>query len=100
METAGSADSHTSSRRRLTKHGISALLLAVLVLASFVAIRVGKATSPTIFVSPGFKSVQVGEQFSIDISIDYVEDLYGYEVRLSFDNTILNATDEKSSITH
>jgi len=77
-----------------SKYVVSMLLLVTLVaLAAFTRIEIGKASSPTIYVSPDTKNVQLGEEFAIDIDIDYVTNLYGYEVWLSFDNTKLNATD-------
>jgi len=47
---------------------------------------------PTISVCPASKTVQVGEQLTINITLDYAQNLYGYEVWLSFDNSQLNAT--------
>jgi len=47
---------------------------------------------PIVSVNPSSKTVIVGEQFSIDIDLDYASNLYGYEIWLSFDNSKLNAT--------
>jgi hypothetical protein len=43
-------------------------------------------------VSPDSKVVQIGEQFTIDIDIDYAEHLYGFEIFLTYDRTKINAT--------
>jgi len=74
-----------------TKCFMCFLLLAMLV-ASSISVRMGKANPTTISVSPITKTVQVGEQFAINISLDYAENLYGFEIWLSFDNSKLNAT--------
>ncbi|MCS7124418.1 MAG: cohesin domain-containing protein [Candidatus Bathyarchaeota archaeon] len=50
------------------------------------------AANPTIYIDPAAKTVKVGEQFTVNISLDYAEKLYGYEVWLSFDKNKLNAT--------
>jgi hypothetical protein len=74
-----------------TKCYVYGLLLALLVAGS-IPVRMGKANPTTISVSPITKTVQVGEQFAINISLDYAENLYGFEIWLSFDNSKLNAT--------
>jgi hypothetical protein len=63
-----------------------------MLVASSISVRMGKANPTTISVSPITKTVQVGEQFAINISLDYAENLYGFEIWLSFDNSKLNAT--------
>jgi hypothetical protein len=63
-----------------------------MLVASSISVRMGKANLTTISVSPITKTVQVGEQFAINISLDYAENLYGFEIWLSFDNSKLNAT--------
>ena len=68
------------------------LLIATIVAAFSASIKIGKAQTPTIYVNPVSKTVLIGDQFSIDINLNHAENLYGYEVWLSFDNTILNAT--------
>jgi len=73
------------------KYFVSMLLLVILV-ASSMLVRVAVASDPVISVSPASKTVNVGEEFTIDINLDYAQNLYGYEVWLSFDRTKLNAT--------
>jgi len=49
-------------------------------------------TSIEVFVNPSAKDVYLGEEFTIDIDLNFAPNLYGYEVWLSFNNTKLNAT--------
>jgi hypothetical protein len=49
------------------------------------------STSPIIEVDPAYREVQVNQEFDVNVNVDYVTDLYGYEIRLSFDNTKLVA---------
>jgi len=48
-------------------------------------------SDPTISFSPAISNVTVGQQFSVDVVIDYAEKLYGFEVWIGFDDTKLNA---------
>ena len=75
---------------RLTR-AVTTFLLVTLVVCAL-CVKIGKASVPTVSVSPDSKTVQVGEQFTINITIDYAANLYGYEFWLSFDNNKLNAT--------
>jgi hypothetical protein len=79
------------------KHIVSAMILATLIALSMIVANTGANTfntssTPNIYVSPVSKSVQIGQDFTIDIDIDYVENLYGYEVWMNFDNNKLNAS--------
>jgi hypothetical protein len=69
-----------------------------MLVASSIPIRTGKANPTTISVSPTTKTVQVEEEFTIDILLDSAENLYGYEIWLSYDKSKLtaNAIDYKS----
>ena len=67
------------------------IILAVLV-AMPVFVKTAKASMPTLSVSPPSQVVQVGSSFSVDVNLDYAENLYGYEIRLSFDSSKINAT--------
>lgn len=49
-------------------------------------------TIPTISVTPTNITTQVDSEFSVNITLDYAQRLYGFEVWLSFDNSKLNAT--------
>lgn len=58
------------------------------------------ASSTTLFVNPSSivnTSLTPGEIFTIDINIDNVANLYGYEFKLSYDADILKATEIVSS---
>lgn len=46
----------------------------------------------TLSIFPSFLNVTVGQSFSLDIQIDGVADLYGFQFDLGFDPTILSAT--------
>jgi len=69
---------------------MSTLLLLTL-FAGSIFVKVGIA-GPTINVSPPTKAVLVGESFTIYVNLDNAQNLYGYEIWLSFDNTKINAT--------
>lgn len=47
----------------------------------------------TLYVDPPMTKALVGEIFSINISVADVINLWGYEFKLSYNNTILNATE-------
>jgi hypothetical protein len=49
------------------------------------------AVPPTVYVDPAYQEMQVGQKLGVNVSLDYAERLYGFEVWLSFDNAILNA---------
>lgn len=66
------------------------LLLSMLIASSIFAKIV--SAQATIYVDPATRNVQKGEEFTIDINIDNVTNLYGYEIYLSFNNSVLNAT--------
>lgn len=51
-----------------------------------------QASSPIISVSPVTSNVCLGEQFTIEVNLDLAENLYGYEVWLSFNSSVLKAT--------
>jgi hypothetical protein len=46
-----------------------------------------------LYVSPEVSVAQVGQELRVDINVSNVTDLYGWELRLSYNNTILNLTD-------
>lgn len=46
----------------------------------------------TLYVDPSSQLVLVGQDFTVNVSVDYVENLYGYQFKLSFDNSKLNAS--------
>lgn len=47
--------------------------------------------APMIYIDPAYREVQVNQEFDVNVNVDYVTDLYGYEIRLSFDSTKLEA---------
>jgi hypothetical protein len=55
-------------------------------------IKTSFCAQPIISVSPSYTNVQIGDQFDIDINIDYVSHIYGFEIWLSFDKNKLNAS--------
>jgi len=62
------------------------------VLATSFFVKSSKASSATIFVNPSTNDVALGDNFTVDIDLDFAENLYCYEIWLSFNNTVLNAT--------
>jgi hypothetical protein len=46
-----------------------------------------------LYVNPEISVAQVGQELTVDIDVSNVTDLYGWELRLSYNNTILNLTD-------
>ena len=72
---------------------IGLFLIGVFASALTVGVSYGSSLSdPTLSFSPAISNVTVGQQFSVNVSIDYAEKLYGFEVWISFNNTKLNAT--------
>lgn len=67
-------------------------ILAILLIASVHSVN---ASTLVIDVDPPYLEVDVGEAFSINISVTNVEapGLYGWELMLYYDNTLLNVTD-------
>jgi parallel beta-helix repeat protein len=47
--------------------------------------------APRIYVNPLISYAGVGETFSIDVSVDDVTNLYGFEFKLAYNTTFLNA---------
>lgn len=72
------------------KHLFYSLLLAMLV-ASSTSLRIEKAHATAISVSPITTTVNVGNTFTVDINLDYAQNLYGFQIYLSFDRTKLSA---------
>jgi hypothetical protein len=64
----------------------------VILLAVPVIVRTGTCAQPVVSVNPSFKEVQIGDLFDIDINIDSVSNMYGFEIWLSFDKIKLNAS--------
>jgi hypothetical protein len=50
-----------------------------------------KANPTTVTVNPSSQIVMLGDNFTIDVNMDFAENLSGYEIRLCFNNTVLNA---------
>jgi hypothetical protein len=50
------------------------------------------AAAQTLSVLPGTKIVVVGQEFTVSINLDYMTNLVGFELPLTFDKTRLNAT--------
>lgn len=67
------------------------LLLSILLIASA---HCASAQTATVNVDPPYKEVDVGVEFTVTINITNVEapGLYAYEIKLCYNNTLLNAT--------
>lgn len=71
------------------------ILLTFLVSAFFTLCnfpRVTNATATEIYVDPSSITPEVGEPFSVNVSIVGVSDLYGWDFKLYYNSTILNGT--------
>jgi len=55
------------------------------------SIRTGKATPTTIQVYPLVQAATLGDSVSADINLDFAENLSGYELFMSFNNSVLSA---------
>ena len=67
-------------------------------LAFFAGINLVSAT--TVYVDPSNiadSSLGVGDQFTVDVKIDDVSELYGFDYKLNFDQNILNGVSVVSS---
>jgi hypothetical protein len=73
------------------EYAVSFILL-IASLTGLSVIRLGKASPTTVSVSPSSQILMLGDSGTVDVNIDFAENLSGYEVWLNFNNTILNAT--------
>jgi len=62
-------------------------------LGAIVRVRKEPIEMATLYVSPNSSTAEVGEDFNITIDISGVADLYGWEVKLRWNATILDAMD-------
>ena len=70
------------------------LVTTATVIALFISVQVSFAAQ--ISVAPSHKTVLKGENFSVNISVDPEEsEVFGAQYVLHFNNTLLNATDQK-----
>jgi hypothetical protein len=69
-------------------------ILALLWIVPFVAASArGDPASTLVFVDPSSQTVDaVGESFIVNVSITGVSNLYGYELKLYYNSTIVNGT--------
>ncbi len=79
------------------KHLASLMILATMIvlptiMASTRVSLLQASSSPNIYVSPASKLATIDQEFTIDIDVDYVSNLYGYEIWMNFDNSKLNAS--------
>jgi hypothetical protein len=79
------------------KHLVFIMILATMIALSTVMANsrpslLEASSTPNIYVSPTSKLVQIGREFTIDIDVDNVSNLYGYEIWMNFDNNKLNAS--------
>ena len=74
------------------RNGYLLIIGLVILFAVPLIVKTGTCTQPVVSVNPSLKEVQIGDLFDIDITIDSVSHLYGFEIWLSFDKTKLNAS--------
>jgi len=84
------------------KKVLLAFVLASFLLPIFPAVSTAQANGTVIKVEPETITLgpepAVGQQFTIDITMYDVADLYGWEVKLFWDNSLLNCTGEEYPI--
>lgn len=68
---------------------VLALALSILFSGS---IMLSVAANPTLSVSPPLKTVAVGEAFTVNVTLDYLVDMYAFDLTVTFDSVKLNAT--------
>ena len=88
-----------ASLRRTMLLMIIASLLGAILLVSLPASR-GFAQSTIILIQPSSSDVDVDDTITVDVRIEDVTDLYGVDVRLSFDPTLLEVQDADGNPTN
>jgi len=78
-------------RNRTGRIGVVALVLTLLVM--LVPLSPASAEATIVLVDPPSQSVDVGQTVSVNIKVDTVTDLYGVDIRLTFDAAKLEAQD-------
>jgi hypothetical protein len=58
-----------------------------------VLVRVPPLQTAVLYLAPQTSTAQVGREFTVDVNIANVTDLYGWEIRLAYNNSVLNLTD-------
>lgn len=79
----------------MKKTSLSSKFAPILLIATILSILIStpvRAAASVVSVDPPSESVPVGELFTVDIKVDYAENLYGFQFSMSFDKTKLNAT--------
>ena len=77
------------SRRDRTTTSVLILVFAL----ALISLRPVKAQEATVYVSPAaYTASNVGSTFSVNISVQDVKNLYGWEFKLYYPNSILNGT--------
>jgi hypothetical protein len=66
-------------------------VLVLCLLSGVLFVRSAKASQTTVFIDPQWNYVDVGENFTVEVRIDNVMDLYAWQVALSFNSSVLNA---------
>lgn len=68
------------------------IVITSILLLSLVPLQTATANTETLYVDPPTNKVMVGKTFAINISIANVTNLYGWEFKLYYNNTMLNGT--------
>jgi len=68
-----------------------ALIVVVVIALAFAYIFFARSASSVVYVDPKTIQRTVGQDFALNISISNVADLYGWELKLSWNSTILEA---------
>jgi hypothetical protein len=75
-------------RKKVASAGITAVLLSSILLWS-ICLRTAHASGPTLYVYPAENNVKPKQSFIISVNVENVVDLFAYEVKLAFNNAVL-----------
>jgi hypothetical protein len=77
--------------RSTTKTRKTAFFIFLTIAVAVLSFRTGKAIPTTIQVHPSVQTVTLGDTVTVDIDLDFAENLSGYDVSMSFSNSVLSA---------
>lgn len=72
---------------------VALLLTTFLISLPLYALPAVKAVGPAISVQPSTHSADVGSEFSFDVAVSDVSNLFGYDFSLRYDTSVLEVTD-------
>jgi len=79
------------NRKNVSSPFVSIILILAMLSFPFIEQVVSQEVT-TVNVFPSKVEVRVGDSFSVSINVSYVEDLYGFEFKLSYNTTVLDTS--------